>query len=250
MTGSGRGESALSAPRRLLINAGSHPANPGTAAMQEYARQRSNMVDSQVRTSDVPDARIQDAMHAVPRERFVPVPKRALAYAETSVEIVPGRFMVEPRTLAKLLFLAEIGPADHALVAGCMTGYSAAVLAHLAGRVTALETDADLVRAACELLPAAGAKNVQVVQGSLIDGHKAAAPYDVILIDAGVETVPDALLGQLAEGGRLVTVLMGEGGQGRAQLYLRNGRHVGVRPDFDASAPLLPGFRKPAGFVF
>lgn len=217
--------------------------------MPDYAAQRFNMVESQIRTCDVPDPRIQHAMLEIPRERFVPAAKRALAYAETAVEVVPGRFLLEPRTLAKLLHLAEINPADRGLVVGGTTGYSAAVLGRLAEHVTALETDADLVRIGSEMLPAIGAVNVEVVQGGLAEGHKRSAPYDIILIDGGVESVPEALLGQLAEGGRLVTVIQ-DGTQGRAHLFVRRGAHVGERPDFDASAPLLPGFRKAVGFVF
>lgn len=217
--------------------------------MPDYAAQRRNMVDSQVRPSDVPDRRIQAAMAEVPRERFVPAARRAMAYAETAVEVVPGRFLLEPRTLAKLIALAEVDGEDRVLVVGCTTGYSTAVLARLAKKVMGLETDADLVRVATEALPAVGAANTEVVQGSLGDGHKPGAPYDVILIDGAVETVPEAILAQLAEGGRLVTVVQ-EGTQGRAHLFLKTQGHAGDRPEFDAVAPLLPGFRKPVGFVF
>ena len=218
--------------------------------MPDYALQRSNMVESQVRPCDVPDPRLQAALGKIPRERFVPAPKRALAYAEVPVEVVPGRFMLEPRTLAKLLQFAEVQATDRVLVVGAMTGYSAAVLGELAAKVTALETDVDLVRAASEILPAAGAKGVEIVQGGLADGFPRGAPYDLILIDAGVETVPEALIAQLAEHGRLVTVVMGKSEMGQAVLYVRHGAHVGQRVGFDASAPLLPGFRKTAAFVF
>lgn len=217
--------------------------------MPDYAAQRLNMVESQVRTNDVPEPRIQAAMAEIPRERFVPAAKRAVAYADVAVEVVQGRFLLEPRTLAKLLRLAEIGPEDHVLDVGCTTGYATAVLSRLAGKVTGLEVDADLVRVASEMLPAVGASNASVVQGSLTDGHLAGAPYDVILIEGAVETVPEAVLAQLAEGGRLVTVVR-QDGQSRAHVYLRSAGHFGDRPDFDAAAPILPGFRKAVGFVF
>lgn len=217
--------------------------------MPDYAAQRFNMVESQVRCSDVPDQRIQSAMLEVPRERFVPATQRALAYAEVPVEVVPGRALMEPRTLAKLMHLADVAAEDRVLVVGCTTGYTVAVLARIAGKVTGLETDADLVRIASEALPAVGAANAEIVQGGLAEGHKPGAPYDLILLDGAVETVPEALFGQLAEGGRLVAIVQ-QGTQGRAHLYVRNGGHVGDRPDFDAAAPLLPGFRKAVGFVF
>jgi protein-L-isoaspartate(D-aspartate) O-methyltransferase len=217
--------------------------------MPDYAAQRFNMVESQVRTNDVPDPRIQEAMLAIPRERFVPAANRAVAYAETAAEVVPGRFLMEPRTLAKLLYLAEIDGGSRVLVVGCATGYSAAVIAKMAAKVTALETDVDLVRVASDMLQAVGASNAQVVQGSLSDGNKTNGPYDVILIDGAVETVPEALTAQLADGGRLVTVIQ-DGAHSRAHLYIRRGSHIGDRVDFDAPAPALPGFKKAVGFVF
>jgi len=217
--------------------------------MPDYAAQRLNMVESQVRANDVTDVRIHAALREVARERFVPAARRAIAYAEAGVELVPGRFMLEPRSFAKMLQLAEIAPGDSVLDVGCATGYSTAVLAKLAARVIGLEEDADLVRVASDMLAAVGARNTAVVQGALAGGHAAAAPYDVIFIDGAVERVPDALLAQLADGGRLVTVLQ-HGPQGRAALFLREDGHVGHRAAFDACAPLLAGFRQPAGFVF
>src|SRR5579864_656270 len=131
--------------------------------------QRFNMIETQVRTNDVTDVRIHAALDAVARERFVPTAKRALAYADVPVQIAPGRYLLDPRSFAKLLQLAEIGEGDRVLDVGCGTGYSAAVLARLAGEVIALEQDADLVRAASELLANAVGK-VEVVQGGLIEG--------------------------------------------------------------------------------
>lgn len=217
--------------------------------MPDYTVQRFNMVESQVRPNDVPDPRIQDAMLEIPRERFVPAAKRAVAYADAAVEVVRGRFLLAPRTLAKLLRLADIRAEDRVLDVGCATGYATAVLSRLAAKVTGLEADVDLVRIATEMLPAVSATNATVVQGSLADGHRAGAPYDVILLEGAVETAPEALLAQLAEGGRLVA-LVREGGQSRAHLYLRSQGHIGDRPDFDATAAILPGFRKAVGFVF
>jgi protein-L-isoaspartate(D-aspartate) O-methyltransferase len=217
--------------------------------MPDYAAQRLNMIESQVRANDVTDVRVQDAMREVPRERFVPAARRAIAYADSALELVPGRFLLEPRSFAKLLQLAEIAPGDNVLDVGCTTGYSTAVLARLAAKVVGLEEDADLVRVASDMLPALGSSNVRVVQGALAGGYPAAAPYDVIFVNGAVERVPDALLAQLADGGRLVVVLQ-TGPQGRATLFLREDGQIGRRGAFDASAPVLAGFRQPAGFVF
>jgi protein-L-isoaspartate(D-aspartate) O-methyltransferase len=213
--------------------------------MSESAR--FNMVETQIRPADVTDPRVLAAISAVPREKFVPRAAAALAYADVPVAVAPGRYLLDPRSFAKLLQLAEIGVGDRVLDVGCGTGYSAAVLARLAGKVVALEQDADLVRAASQLL-ADAVGTVELVQGGLVEGVKDQAPYDVIFVNGAVEQIPDTLLNQLAEGGRLVTFL--KDGQSRAWLFVKEKGQVGKRPDFDADVPVLAGFRKAVGFVF
>ncbi|HEY2033721.1 MAG TPA: protein-L-isoaspartate O-methyltransferase [Rhizomicrobium sp.] len=217
--------------------------------MPDYLAQRLNMVESQVRVNDVTDIRVQDAMRDIPRERFVPTARKATAYADAPLEVVQGRFLLEPRAFAKLLQLAEIKPSDNILDVGCATGYSSAILARIGGRVTALEQDADLVRVASETLPSVGATSTIVVQGGLAEGHKANAPYDVIFLNGAIEARPDSLLGQLAEGGRLVAVVK-SGASGHATVFLKEKGQVGSRKAFDADAAILPGFREKVGFVF
>ncbi len=217
--------------------------------MADYATQRFNMVEAQVRTNDVTDPRIHAAMSSVARETFVPAARRATAYSDLPVEIAPGRFMLDPRTFSKLLQLAELQPSDNVLDVACGTGYSAVVIARIAKSVVALEQDADFVRVASDMVPASGAKNVTVVQGGLTEGFKARAPYDAIFINGAVEAVPETLLGQLAERGRLVAVVR-DGARSRARLYVRDKGRVGSREEFDATVPLLAGFRKVVGFVF
>jgi protein-L-isoaspartate(D-aspartate) O-methyltransferase len=217
--------------------------------MPDFAAQRLTMVDAQVRTNDVTDPRIHAAMRLVPRERFVPRSKQAMAYADAVVEVAPGRFLPDPRTFAKLLQLAAIEDTDAVLDVACATGYSSAILARLARSVVALEQDADLVRVAVDALRAAGATGVDVVQGQLAEGVRGRAPFDVIFTNGAVTSRPERLLAQLAEGGRLVTVVQDDA-QGRAHLFVRRNGQVGARPDFDASLPILPGFKKSVGFVF
>ena len=217
--------------------------------MADYATQRFNMVETQVRTADVTDTRIHAALLAVAREQFVPAARRATAYADVPVEVAQGRYLLDPRSFAKLIQLASLKPTDRVLDVACGTGYSSVVLGKIVKSVTALEQDADLVRIASDMVPAAGATNVTVVQGGLTEGVRAQAPFDAIFIEGGVESVPESLLSQLAEGGRLVAILV-EKGQGRAHLFVREKGRAGSRADFDATMPLLGGFRKVVGFVF
>jgi len=217
--------------------------------MSDYAVQRFNMVETQVRTNDVTDPRIHAAMRTVAREQFVPAEKRSVAYADLALEIAPGRFVPDPRTFAKLLQLAAVRDTDSVLDVACATGYSTVVIAKLAKRVTGLEQDADLVRVADEAVRSSGTSNASIVRGELSEGFRPAAPFDVIFVNGAVEAVPESLLTQLGEGGRLVAVVRADG-QSRAQLFLREKGHVACRVDFDSGMPLLAGFRKAVGFVF
>jgi protein-L-isoaspartate(D-aspartate) O-methyltransferase len=217
--------------------------------MPDYAAQRANMVATQILANGVTEERLLDAFRGVPRELFVPADKRGIAYAEVAIEVVPGRLLLPVRTFAKLLELAEIRLGETILDVGCATGYSTAVIARLGSRVFGLEEDATLVRIASDLIHSTGVAKATIAQGALADGYRSAQPFDVIIIEGGVEEVPQSLLAQLGEGGRLVTTLQRES-QGRAIVFLKEGERTGHRFDFDAAATVLPGFRKPAAFVF
>jgi protein-L-isoaspartate(D-aspartate) O-methyltransferase len=221
--------------------------------MPDFAALRRMMVDCQVRTSDVTDPRLLAAMLGLPREPFVPSDKAGLAYLDLDIPVSrpgrPVRRLLKPMVLAKLIQAAEIGEGDHVLDVGCATGYSSALLGRLAGTVTALEEDAELVEFAKKTLGARGAANVTVATGALNAGWPPGGPYDVILLEGASEVVPRGLQGQLKEGGRLVCVL-GRGPAGKAMLFRSLEGDLSGRPLFDASAPLLPGFAKAPEFVF
>lgn len=219
--------------------------------MVDFAQARRTMVDSQVRTSDVTDLKLIAAMLDVPREQFVPAARRPIAYLDMDVPVDGhgGRALLKPMVLAKLLQAAGVGEGDRVLDVGCATGYSAAVLAGLAGEVVALEEDTALARIAGETLAARGLSNLAVVSGPLQAGWERGAPYDLIVLEGASEIVPAALLAQLKDGGRLVGVI-GSGPMGKATLYRASGSSVNGHTLFDATAPLLPGFAKPAAFVF
>jgi len=217
--------------------------------MLDFAAARRMMVDCQVRTSDVTDLRLIAAMLAVPRERFAPKASAELAYLDADLPVEAGRGLIKPMVLAKLLQAAEIRETDRVLIVGCATGYSAAVIQHLTGAVVALEQDPGLGQLAKDNLQALGAINTTVVSGPLVGGWPAAAPYDVILLDGAVEDVPQALLRQLKDGGRLLGVV-GRPPLSKAMLFRSTGVESSSRLIFDATAPTLPGFAKPAAFVF
>ena len=217
--------------------------------MPDYAAQRSNMVASQILANGITDPRLLNAFGAVPREAFVQAEKRSVAYVDAPIELVHHRWLLEPRTFAGMLRLAEIQPWDKVLDVGCTTGYSTAVLARIADQTMGLEEDADFVRIASETLHALGVTGAAIVQGSLAEGCLSAAPYDVVIVNGAIEVPPQRLLGQLADGGRLVAISQ-HNAAGQAVLYRKEEGHTGRRFAFDASAPVLNGFRQPARFVF
>jgi protein-L-isoaspartate(D-aspartate) O-methyltransferase len=223
--------------------------------MMDFRTARRAMVDGQVRTSDVTHLGIIAAMLDIPREAFVPQAQAAFAYLDRDVLIAAAsategpRYLMKPMVQARLIQAADPVPASRVLVIGAGTGYSAAVLARLAGQVTALEENLSLFDQARSVLSSLGGLNVNVIHGHLAEGVPDSGPYDVILIDGGVETIPDRLCTQLSSRGRLLTVEV-TGPAGKAKLFQPvNGRFSG-RELFDASAPLLPGFRVAPVFVF
>ncbi|MFQ5776198.1 MAG: protein-L-isoaspartate O-methyltransferase [Kiloniellaceae bacterium] len=218
--------------------------------MVDYTAARLNMVESQLRTNKVTDTALLEAFGSIPRELFVPEPLRGIAYVDEDIEVGRGRYLMEPMVLARLLQAAQPGPLDVVLDLGCGTGYAAAILARLAATVVAVESDRDLAAAANRILPKLGIDNAVVVEGPLPEGFPGQAPYHVILINGAVAEVPKAISDQLADGGRLVTVVKNSAGMGQACLLQRSAGVVSGRVLFDAAVPLLPGFQAEPGFVF
>ena len=211
---------------------------------------RLNMVESQLRTNKVTDARILEAMAAIPREAFVPERLRGVAYVDEDVALGDGRFLTEPMVFARLAQAAAIQSSDVVLEIGAGCGYGTAVLARLASTVVAVESLPPVAASATSALNAHGVDNAIVVEGPLATGHPAQAPYDVILFSGAIMDVPDAVMPQLGEGGRMVAVVRGASGQGRAMLWTRRAGVVGARILFDANTPLLPEFVPARGFAF
>jgi protein-L-isoaspartate(D-aspartate) O-methyltransferase len=221
--------------------------------MSGFSTARQNMVDGQVRPSDVTDLRIIDAMLAVPREAFVPEGRRALAYLDLDLDVSEGasekRFLIKPAVTAKMLQAAEIKDTDNVLVAGCATGYTAALVARLAGRVAATEGDPVLAAKAKDVLTQFEVPNVTVGVAPAAEGYPANAPYDVIVLNGATEVTPDRLYRQLKDGGRLVGVFAMTQPP-RAMIVTRSHGDFGNRALFDAAVPVLPGLERVPAFVF
>ncbi len=219
--------------------------------MTDFALARRNMVDGQLRPNRVTNAALLAAIGELPRERFLPEGLRSVAYADDDVPLGNGRFMTEPMVLARLIQSLQPQSEDKAMVVGAGRGYGAAILARLVKSVVAVEADAGLAGAAQQILRDLAVTNVQQVAGPAQQGAAASAPYDVILIEGAVGEVPAAIVDQLAEGGRLATVISDPSGAlGVAQLFVKQGGVTSGRPLFDAGTPPLPGFARPPRFTF
>jgi protein-L-isoaspartate(D-aspartate) O-methyltransferase len=212
----------------------------------DFEHMRRAMVASQLRTTGVADARVLAAVGEVPRERFVPADRVAGAYSDAAVPLPGGRELSPPMATARLLSEASPRGSERAMVVGAATGYAAALLAKLSASVVAVEQDAALAAFAREAL--AGTR-VELVERPLAEGHPEGAPYDLILIDGAVESVPDAIVAQLAEGGRLAAAIL-DRGVTRLGIGRKAGGGFGFTVFTDAAAAVLPGFVRPRTFSF
>ena len=221
--------------------------------MSGFSSARQKMVDGQVRPSDVTDIRIINTMLAVPREAFVPENLRALAYLDLNLDVSEGgaakRFLIKPVVTAKMLQAAEVKDTDNVLVVGCASGYTVALVAKLAARVTATESESSLAAKARDVLATLGLGNVTIRVAAAAEGDSADAPYDVIVLNGATEIVPEGLYRQLKDGGRLVGVFA-MSRPPRATIVTHSHHDYGNRALFDAAVPVLPGLERPPAFVF
>jgi len=216
----------------------------------DFALARHNMVEGQIRTNRVTDPLVVNALSEIPREDFAPDALKSQAYIDEDLNVAPGRIMMEPMVMARLMQAARIEDTDIALVIAATTGFEAAAIAKLASAVVALESDEALKQTAATNLAASGADTVSVLVGELDKGHPGQGPYDVIFINGGVGELPASLTDQLAEGGRLVYVKAGERAGGKAMLVTKDNGVVSESELFDASVPALPEFAKKPAFNF
>ena len=216
-----------------------------------FATARKTMVDCQLRPSKVTDRLILDAFMTIPREDFVGKQQRALAYIDEDLPLSGGRCLMEPMVLARLLQALQIQPDDNLLIVGAGCGYGTAVTAKLAGSVIAIETRANLVEKAQDVLVSIGIDNAVIVKSRLVDGYPDEGPYNRILIEGGVENVPDNLLKQLTPKGRLAAIYRKLGHPvGVASLWTRSGKDFIRTSLFDARVPNLDEFNSKSEFSF
>jgi len=215
--------------------------------MADYAARRTTMVDTQVRPSDVTKFPIIEAMLSVPREVFLPVEKREAAYLGENLHLGDGRVMLEPRTLAKMLDVLDVQGDELVMDLACTQGYSSCVIARMAEAVIAVDTE-DMLGEAQELLSTSGADNVVIHAAEPAEGAAEHGPYDVITVQGAVETIPEAILDQLKEGGRICCLFM-EGALGSVKIGYKIDGRISWRFAFNASAPVLPGFERHMAFA-
>ena len=216
-----------------------------------FSQARQTMVDCQIRPTKVTDENIIDAFATVPREAFVGRNQRAIAYVDEDLPLPGGRCMMEAMVLARLIQALAVGKDDNVLVVGASTGYGAAIMARLAGSVIAVETRTQMVEKAQETLVSIGTDNAVAIKGRLTEGFANEGPYDAILIEGAVETMPERILEQLGNGGRLVAVWRPEDAAvGVASIWTKAGNEFVRKPLFDAQVPVLDEFRCKRDFVF
>ena len=217
--------------------------------MADYAARRRTMVDTQVRPSDVTSFPVLDAMLTIPREAFVPDAMRDLAYAGAPVTLTGSRQLMEARNIAKILQALDLQPGDLVLEIAPGLGYTTALLASLVEAVVAVEEDASLAADAEAALSAQEIDNAAVLHAPLTAGSAKNGPYDVIVAFGGVQEVPQSLIDQIKEGGRIMAVFM-QGALGEARLGRKIDGAMSWRVEFNATAPVLPGFARVPGLVF
>ena len=208
----------------------------------DYATARAAMVESQLRPQGVTDPGVLKAMGSIEREKFLPSHTRPLAYVDRAVAMGDRRYLAAPAVLGQLLtqMMPEVG--QRALVVGAGTGYSAAVLAAMGLDVVALESSPELIALGREA-------GVTFVESPLEAGYRKGAPYQQILFDGAVEYLPDVIVDQLADGGRLGAPLI-ERGVTRLVIGRKAGGAFGYLSVGDAGVPALPGFQRPPTFTF
>ena len=214
----------------------------------EFSQLRHRMVESQIRTMGVNSPTVLAAFEEVPREKFVSEEFVEFAYIDDQVDIGHGRMVLEPLVIALILQALTITKDSVVLEVGSGTGYITSLLSLLGGTIVALEINEGLASKASENLLDIGMDNVLVINESMVDGYTKQAPYDVIFFSGGAEVIPDNIVDQLADGGRLGAVVPGADSLGKGIVIQKFGSSITKREIFSGKAKTLPGFSKVVPF--
>jgi protein-L-isoaspartate(D-aspartate) O-methyltransferase len=231
--------------RRLIVNTPFQKNQRNIAMVEDAHTQEARqwMVREQLRARGIRDARVLRAMEQVPRHLFVPSQERDAAYADNPLPIGHGQTISQPQMVATMLESLELTGNERVLDVGAGSGYQTALLAQLTSEVYAIEIIPELAEMARRNLAEAGIRNVEVIQGDGREGWPEAAPYDGIVVAAGAPEVPQALLDQLAEGGRMLIPVGEQFGQVLTRIRKRGGRYTRERLTLCAFVPLVEGRR-------
>ncbi len=216
----------------------------------QFKKARKNMIEGQLRPNKIIDEHLISAMMAVPRENFVPITLQGVAYVDEDLPVGKGQHLMEPIVFARLLQAAAIKQDDVVLDIACGRGYSTAILSHLAATVIGIEQEADFAKQADTILEEMDICNVATIHGNIRDGYKEQAPFNVILINGAIPHVPGHIIDQLADGGRLITIISENGRIGKAVLMKKEKAVINTTYLFDAMTPLISGFEEHDTFTF
>ena len=217
--------------------------------MNIFVEARKNMILSQLEPNNISNKKLLSAMGNIPREKFLSEKSNAQAYLDSNIEIEDGRYLVSPMIFAKMIQFANIKPNEVVLDIGCCTGYSTAIIAHLAATVVGLESNKRFIEKATELLGHLEIDNAAVVQGDLEKGYPEQGPYDVIILNGSTVNLPENILDQISDGGRVIYI-EGLAPLGKAVYFEKRGKVFGKKILFDAVAPIIPGFEQNPKFQF
>ncbi len=209
---------------------------------------RKNMVDSQLKPNKIVNKNLIDAFLRVPREIFLSKKIINQSYVDDNIDLTKNRYMLNPMIISRLIQALNVKQNDTILVLGSNVGYSSVILSYLCNTVIGIEAIKSFYEFSTSVLMKLDVNNVAIIKGKIEYGFPDQHPYDNILIEGGVNFVPERILNQLADNGKLVTVEVDEGNIGKAVIFKKQKNNYSKSFLFDANVPLLDVFKKKYSF--